>query len=140
MYHSFLIHSSADGHLSRLLPCPGYCKQCCDEHWGTRVSFNSSFLSVYAQQWGCWIIRQNILFFFFFKFYFIFKLYITVLDLPNIKMNPPWGGRREEGSGWGTHVYLWQNILLKKILLLVLDNFDLSFWKFSWLIIKSLML
>ena len=27
--------------------------------------------------------------FFFFKFYFIFKLYITVLVLPNIKMNPP---------------------------------------------------
>ena len=26
---------------------------------------------------------------FFFKFYFIFKLYITVLDLPNIKMHPP---------------------------------------------------
>ena len=48
MYHSFLIHSSADGHLSRLLPCPGYCKQCCDEHWGTRVSFNSSFLGVYG--------------------------------------------------------------------------------------------
>ena len=69
------------------------------------------------------------LFFIFFKFYFIFKLYITVLVLPNIKMNPPqvsrfdarywmlgagalgrprgmeWGGRREEGSGWGTHVY-----------------------------------
>ena len=21
---------------SRLLPCPGYCKQCCDEQWGTR--------------------------------------------------------------------------------------------------------
>ena len=32
---------------------------------------------------------QSILFFFFFKFYFIFKLNITVLDLPNIKMNPP---------------------------------------------------
>ena len=27
MYHSFLIHSSADGHLD-LLPCPGYYKQC----------------------------------------------------------------------------------------------------------------
>ena len=26
---------------------------------------------------------------FFFKFYFIFKLYIIVLVLPNIKMNPP---------------------------------------------------
>ena len=33
---------------SRLLPCPSYCKQCCDEHWGTRVSFNSGFLGVYA--------------------------------------------------------------------------------------------
>ena len=40
---------------SRLLPCPGYCKQCCDEHWGTRVSFNSGFLSVCAQQWDCWV-------------------------------------------------------------------------------------
>ena len=27
--------------------------------------------------------------FIFFKFYFIFKLYIIVLVLPNIKMNPP---------------------------------------------------
>ena len=36
---------------SRLLPCPSYCKQCCDKHWGTHVSFNSGFLSVYAQQW-----------------------------------------------------------------------------------------
>jgi len=27
---------------SRLLPCPGYYKQCCNEHWGTRVSFNST--------------------------------------------------------------------------------------------------
>ena len=34
---------------SRLLPCPGYYKHCCDEHWGTRVSFNSGFLGVYAQ-------------------------------------------------------------------------------------------
>ena len=32
-------------------PCPGYYKQCCDEHWGTRVSFPSGFLGVYAQQW-----------------------------------------------------------------------------------------
>ena len=29
-----------------MLPCPGYYKQCCDEHWGTCVSFNSGFLSV----------------------------------------------------------------------------------------------
>ena len=49
---------------SRLLPCPGYYKQCCDEHWGTRVSFPSGFLSVYAQQWDCWIIRQHNSFYF----------------------------------------------------------------------------
>ena len=29
---------------SRLLPCPGYYKQCCNEHWGARVSFRSGFL------------------------------------------------------------------------------------------------
>ena len=40
---------------SRLLPCPGCGKQCCDEHWGTHVSFNSGFLGVYAQQWDCWV-------------------------------------------------------------------------------------
>ena len=43
---------------SRLLLCPGYYKQCCDEHWGTYVSFSSGFLRVYAQQWGCWVIWQ----------------------------------------------------------------------------------
>ena len=36
-----------------MLPCPGYYKQCCDEPWGPRVSFNSGFLSVYAQQRDC---------------------------------------------------------------------------------------
>ena len=51
--------------MSRLFPCPGYCKQCCNEHWGTRVSFNSGFLSVYAQQWDCWVIWQ--FYFHFFK-------------------------------------------------------------------------
>ena len=49
---------------SRLLPCPGYYKQCCDEHWGTRVSFNSGFLGVYAQQWDCWVVWQ-----FYFQFF-----------------------------------------------------------------------
>ena len=63
MYHGFLIHSSADG----LLPCPGYYKQCCDEHWGAHVSFRSGFLSVYAQKWDCWVIWQ-----FYFQFAFIF--------------------------------------------------------------------
>ena len=38
---------------SRLLPCPSYCKQCCNEHWSTCVSFNSGFFSVFDQQWDC---------------------------------------------------------------------------------------
>jgi len=42
----------------RLLPCPGYYKECCNEYWGTCVSFSSGFLDVYAQQWDCWVIRQ----------------------------------------------------------------------------------
>ena len=49
---------------SRLFPCPGYYKQCCHEHWGTCVSFNSGFLGVYVQQWDCWFIRQFYLQFF----------------------------------------------------------------------------
>ena len=47
-----------------MLPCPGYYKQCCDEYWGTRVSFNSGFFGVYAQQLDCWVIRQ-----FYFQFF-----------------------------------------------------------------------
>ena len=45
--------------------------------------------------YGCesWTVKkaecQRIDAFFFFKFYIIFKLYIIVLVLPNIKMNPP---------------------------------------------------
>ena len=48
----------------RLLPCPSYHKQCSNEHWGTHVSFNSGFLSVYAQHWDCWVIWQ-----FYFQFF-----------------------------------------------------------------------
>ena len=49
---------------SRLLPCPGYYSQCCDEHWDTRDSFNSGVLGVHAQQWDSWVIWQ-----FYFQFF-----------------------------------------------------------------------
>ena len=49
---------------SRLLPRPSYCKQCCNECWGTHVSFNSGFLGVYAQHWDCWVVWQ-----FYFQFF-----------------------------------------------------------------------
>ena len=35
-----------------------YYKQCYNEHWGTRVSFNSGFLGVFTQQWDCWVVWQ----------------------------------------------------------------------------------
>ena len=37
----------------RLLPCPGYCKQSCNEHCGTLLFLNYGFLREYAQQWNC---------------------------------------------------------------------------------------
>ena len=48
---------------SRLLPCPGYCKQCCSEHWGACVFLNCGFLSYlpsmlnaqYARSYGSFI-------------------------------------------------------------------------------------
>ena len=35
-----------------MLPCPSSCKQCCDEHCATRVSFKSGFLGVYCPEVG----------------------------------------------------------------------------------------
>ena len=63
MYHSFLIHSSADGHLGCFHVLAAV-KRSFDEHWGTHVSFKSGFLGVYAQQWDCWVIWQ-----FYFQFF-----------------------------------------------------------------------
>ena len=57
MYHSFLIHSSADGHLG--------CLTVLQWTLGTCVSFRSDFLGAYAQEWDCWVIWQ-----FYFQFFF----------------------------------------------------------------------
>ena len=50
----------------RLLPCLGYCKQCCYEYWGACIFSNQSLhlFWVYAQEWDCWIIWQLYLQFF----------------------------------------------------------------------------
>ena len=42
--------------LDRLLPCPRYCKQCCDEYWGACIFLNYGFLWIYVQEWDCEII------------------------------------------------------------------------------------
>ena len=51
---------------SMLLPCPGYSKQCCDEHWGPGVSFNSGFFGLYPQQCDYCVSWQLYSQFFFF--------------------------------------------------------------------------
>ena len=56
MYHNCLIHSSADGHLGSFHVLAIVNSTAI--HWGTRDSFNSGFLSVYAQQWDCWVLWQ----------------------------------------------------------------------------------
>ena len=44
-----------------------------------------------------------------------------------------WGGRREEGSGWGTHVYLWRihfDIWQNKYNYVKLKNIHLCLFRF----------
>ena len=53
-------------------------------HWATWEAL-SRFSLVYC----CLEVRMGFCYSFFFKFYFIFKLYNIVLVLPNIEMNPP---------------------------------------------------
>ena len=63
MYHSFLKHLSDNGRLG-CFHVLAIVNSAVMNTEGTHVSFNSGFLSVYAQQWDCWVIWQ-----FYFQFF-----------------------------------------------------------------------
>ena len=54
MYHIFT-HSSV---ALRLLPCLGYCKQCCNEHWDAYILSYHVFPWVYTQELNFRVIWQ----------------------------------------------------------------------------------
>ena len=55
--YNFLIHRSAEGHLGcfYVVALVNSAAMNVGVHV---VSFNSGFLSVYAQQWDCWVVWQ----------------------------------------------------------------------------------
>ena len=58
MYHSLLVHSSADGHLGCLHVLAIINSAAMNTGVHVCVSFRYGFLSVYAQKWDSWVIWQ----------------------------------------------------------------------------------
>ena len=58
VYVPHLLHPFICYWTFRLLPCLGYCKQCCNEHWGACILLDHVFLWIYAQEWDCRVILR----------------------------------------------------------------------------------
>ena len=69
-------------------------------HWYCAVEELVSF--------NCFRSTLSFFYFYFFQFLFFFKKIMLGAGALGRPRGMVWGGRREEGSGWGTHVYLWR--------------------------------
>ena len=56
IYVPHLLHTFLCWWAFRLLPCPGYCKLCCNKYSGACSFSNYGFLQLYAQEWDCCVI------------------------------------------------------------------------------------
>ena len=59
MYHNFLIHLSADGHLSYFHVLAIVNSAVINIGVHMSLSISCGFLSVNAQQWGCWVYGEQ---------------------------------------------------------------------------------
>ena len=87
---------------SRLLPCPGYYKQCCDEHWGTCISEGEGGMISENGIETCILSCKK-------RIASLCSMQDTgCLGLVHGEDPEGWcGGRWEGGSGLGTHVHPW---------------------------------
>ena len=56
IYVLYLLYPFISQWTFRVLPYPGCCKYCCNEHWGTYVFWNYGFLWLYTQEWDCCVL------------------------------------------------------------------------------------
>ena len=118
--------------ISRLLPCPGYCKQCCSEQWGACVFFNYGFLRVYAQS-----LEKEI------------GTYCSILAWKTPQMGKPDGlhstGSQRVRHNWATNIHMprsgicWRGCEEKRIRLHRWWECKLiqSLWRTGWMFLNS---
>ena len=125
MYHSFLIHSSADGHLGcfhvlaiinsavmnigvHVVTITLYMRQQ-KRHWCTEQSFGLCGRGRGWDDLGEWHWNTyNIINEMSHQSRFDARYWMLGAGALGWPRGMVWGRRREEGPGWWTHVYLWQ--------------------------------
>ena len=108
----------------KLLPCLGYCEQCCSEHWGAYILPDHAFLWIYIQEWDRRVIWQL-------HFSFLRKLH-TVLYSGCINL---YSHQQEQEGSFSPH--LLQHLLLVHFLMIAILAGDMVDWICISLIISD---